>query len=185
MYNNYFEELKKCVDLLDIDEITKIEKVIVSTIKNNGNIYVIGNGGSSSTASHYVVDFTKKLDFDELPRVNIHNLSDNMPIITAYANDVSYDDIYYKQLKNRITTFDILIILSASGNSKNLVKAAEYAEAKNVSVISIVGNFNGEVLKHSNYKIVINSQNYGIIEDIHLILNHAISDNIKEEYDNG
>lgn len=185
MYKEYFNELKRCIDLLDINEIERIEKLIVNTIKNRGNIYIIGNGGSSSTASHYVVDFTKKLDFDELPRVNIYNLSDNISTVTAYANDISYEDIYFKQLKNKIVNSDMLIVLSASGKSKNLLKAAKYARERNASVVSIVGNFEGEVLKFSNYKLIIDSKDYGIIEDIHLSLNHVISSNIKEAYSNG
>ena len=111
------------------------------------------------------------------------NLSDNIPVITAYANDISYENIYYEQLKNRIKGEDLLIVLSASGNSKNLVKAIKYAKEKNVKTISMVGDFNGEVLKYSDDKIIINSNNYGIIEDIHLIINHVITSCIKEEYD--
>lgn len=183
MYKEYFKELKYCIDLLDINEIIQIKNVIVNAIKNKGNIYIIGNGGSASTASHYVVDFTKKLDFNNFPRVNMFNLSDNIPVITAYANDISYESIYYEQLKNKIKGEDLLIVLSASGNSKNLVKAIKYAKEKQVKTISIVGDFNGEVLKYSDDKIIINSKNYGIIEDIHLIINHAITSSIKEEYD--
>lgn len=185
MYKEYFNELKRCIDLLDINEIERIEKLIVNTIKNRGNIYIMGNGGSSSTASHYVVDFTKKLDFDALPRVNIYNLSDNISTVTAYANDISYEDIYFEQLKNKIVNSDMLIVLSASGKSKNLLKAVKYAKERKASVVSIVGNFEGEVLKFSDYKLIIDSKNYGIIEDIHLSLNHVISSNIKEVYNNG
>ena len=185
MYKEYFNELKRCIDLLDVNEIERIEKLIVNTIKNRGNIYIIGNGGSSSTASHYVVDFTKKLDFNELPRVNIYNLSDNISTVTAYANDISYEDIYFEQLKNKIVNSDMLIVLSASGKSKNLLKAAKYAKERKASVVSIVGNFEGEVLKFSDYKLIIDSKDYGIIEDIHLSLNHVISSNIKEGYNHG
>ena len=184
MYKEYFNELKRCIDLLDVNEIERIEKLIVNTIKNRGNIYIIGNGGSS-TASHYVVDFTKKLDFNELPRVNIYNLSDNISTVTAYANDISYEDIYFEQLKNKIVNSDMLIVLSASGKSKNLLKAAKYAKERKASVVSIVGNFEGEVLKFSDYKLIIDSKDYGIIEDIHLSLNHVISSNIKEVYNHG
>lgn len=185
MYKEYFNELKRCIDLLDVNEIERIEKLIVNTIKNRGNIYIIGNGGSSSTASHYVVDFTKKLDFNELPRVNIYNLSDNISTVTAYASDISYEDIYFEQLKNKIVNSDMLIVLSASGKSKNLLKAAKYAKERKASVVSIVGNFEGEVLKFSDYKLIIDSKDYGIIEDIHLSLNHVISSNIKEVYNHG
>ena len=185
MYKEYFNELKRCIDLLDVNEIERIEKLIVNTIKNRGNIYIIGNGGSSSTASHYVVDFTKKLDFNELPRVNIYNLSDNISTVTAYANDISYEDIYFEQLKNKIVNSDMLIVLSASGKSKNLLKAAKYAKERKASVVSIVGNFEGEVLKFSDYKLIIDSKDYGIIEDIHLSLNHVISSNIMEVYNHG
>lgn len=185
MYKAYFNELKRCLDLLDINEIAQIKSVIVNTVLKKGNIYIIGNGGSSSTASHYVVDFTKKLDFDGLPRVNMYNLSDNTPTITAYANDISYEDIYFEQLKNKILDSDILIVLSASGKSKNLIKAAKYAKKMNALVVSIVGKFEGELLDISDYKIIIDSKDYGIIEDIHLSLNHVISSKIKEEYGNG
>lgn len=97
---------------------------------------------------------------------------------------MSYDDIYYKQIKDRVSSSDIIIVLSASGNSKNLVKAVKYAKEKKMTIISIVGNFDGNVLKFSDYKIVIDSKNYGIIEDIHLSLNHVISNSIKEKYHN-
>ena len=184
MYKEYFKELEKCLEELDIGELNKIEEKIIETIKNKGNIYVIGNGGSASTSAHYVVDFSKKLDFNTLPRVNIYSLSDNISTITAYANDISYENIFYEQIKNKISSLDLLIILSASGKSPNVVKAGKYAKKMNANVISITGNFNGEILKCSDFKLIINSKNYGVIEDIHLILNHAITDSIKEKYSN-
>ena len=117
--------------------------------------------------------------------MNIGNLGDNISTVTAYANDISYEDIYFEQLKNKIVNSDMLIVLSASGKSKNLLKAAKYAKERKASVVSIVGNFEGEVLKFSDYKLIIDSKDYGIIEDIHLSLNHVISSNIKEVYNHG
>lgn len=180
-YLDYFEKLKYCIDNIDWEVLKLIQENILRVINDDGNIYIIGNGGSASTASHWVVDMSKGLENENLKRVNIYNLSDNMPLITAYANDVAYEDIYYLQLKNKIKSTDILLILSCSGNSKNLVKAIEYAHKNDAFCISIVGDFNGKVLEYSDLKLIIKSRNYGIIEDIELSLNHQIVQNIRKD----
>ena len=107
------------------------------------------------------------------------SLSDNIPLLTAYANDVSYDDIYLFQLEKIMQKRDLIIILSVSGNSSNLVKAVKYAKENNTTVISIVGDYKGKVLDYSDMSLIVNSKNYGIVEDIQLSLGHMISQNIK------
>lgn len=179
-YSKYVHELKECIEVIDFKILKKIEEKIVETVKKNGNIYLIGNGGNAATAAHWVADFSKGIENIESNKVNMYSLSDNIPIVTAYANDMSFEDIYYLQLRNKLKESDLLIILSASGNSKNLVKAAKYTKEQNVFCISIVGNFNGEVIKYSDLKLIINSKNYGIIEDIQLTINHLISQNIRK-----
>lgn len=179
-YSKYIHELSRCIKEIDFEIIKKIEDKIVETVKKGGNIYLLGNGGNAATAAHWVVDFSKGIENIESNKVNMYSLSDNIAIVTAYANDISFEDIYYLQLKNKLKEADLLIILSASGNSKNLVKAVKYAKEQNIFCVSIVGDFDGEVTKYSDLKMIINSKNYGIIEDIQLTINHLISQSIKE-----
>lgn len=178
-YSEYIQELKKCIEEIDLETLKNIEEKIIETVKQDGNIYLLGNGGNAATATHWVADFSKGIENIDSNKVNMYSLSDNISIVTAYANDISYEDIYYLQLKNKLRKTDLLIILSASGNSKNLVKAISYAKEQNIFCISIIGDFNGEVIKYSDIKLIIKSRNYGIIEDIQLAINHLISQNIR------
>lgn len=179
-YSKYIYELNRCIEEIDYEILEKIKDKIVETVKKGGNIYLLGNGGNAATATHWVADFSKEIENIESNKVNMYSLSDNISIVTAYANDISFEDIYYLQLKNKLKESDLLIILSASDNSKNLVKAVEYAKEKNIFSIAIVGNFNGKVTKYADLKLIINSKNYGIIEDIQLTINHLISQSIRK-----
>lgn len=180
-YNNYIEELQKELSKIDKNTLSDIEKKIIETIENNKSIYLLGNGGNCATASHWVCDFDKGIGMLSEKPIKIFNLSDNIPLITAYANDISYDDIYFCQLKKKLMKDDLIIVLSVSGNSSNLIKAAKYANDYGVTVISIVGNFNGDILKYSDMSMIIYSKNYGIVEDIQLSLGHVLSQSIKEK----
>lgn len=139
-YDNYIEEVKESLNKIDKRTLQDIEKRIIETINNNKNIYLLGNGGNCATASHWVCDFNKGIGtFFDKP-IKMFNLSDNVPLITAIANDISYDDIYYCQFKNKLMKDDLIIVLSVSGNSPNLLKATKYASEYGTIVISIVGD---------------------------------------------
>lgn len=178
-YDNYFEELKFALTKIDRNLLVGIESMIIKTVKKDGNIYLLGNGGNTATASHWVCDFNKGIGILSDKSVRMISLSDNISLLTAYANDASYDDIYLFQLEKIIQKRDLIIILSVSGNSGNLVKAAKYAKENNITVISIVGDYNGKVLDYSDISLIVYSKNYGIVEDIQLSLGHMISQNIK------
>ena len=178
-YDNYFEELKFALTKIDRNLLVGIESMIIKTVKKDGNIYLLGNGGNTATASHWVCDFNKGIGILSDKSVRMISLSDNISLLTAYANDASYDDIYLFQLEKIIQKRDLIIILSVSGNSSNLVKAAKYAKENNITVISIVGDYNGKVLDYSDISLIVYSKNYGIVEDIQLSLGHMISQNIK------
>ena len=154
-YDNYFEELKFALTKIDRNLLVGIESMIIKTVKKDGNIYLLGNGGNTATASHWVCDFNKGIGILSDKSVRMISLSDNISLLTAYANDASYDD------------------------SSNLVKAAKYAKENNITVISIVGDYNGKVLDYSDISLIVYSKNYGIVEDIQLSLGHMISQNIK------
>ena len=171
----YLEEIKVAIDSIPLKKIEKIVNMIYITYKKNKCIYVIGNGGSGSTASHFACDLGKGTICEEKKRFKIISLNDNMPIITAFANDCGYDNVFSEQLKNILNREDLVISITGSGNSPNIIKAAELAKKRKAKTIGIMG-FTGGILKSIlDVGVIISGNNYGQIEDIHLILTHVIS----------
>lgn len=179
MINKYIEELKICIDNFDVEEIRKIVDLIILKYKNNNQIFIIGNGGSAATASHFACDLGKGTNVEGKKRFKVFSLTDNIPIITAIGNDISYDDIFSEQLKNYVNENDLLIAISASGNSKNIVKTIEVAKGKNVDIVGFTGFSGGYLKENSDLNLHINSFNYGIVEDLHLSFEHMICQEIK------
>ena len=140
-----------------------------------------GNGGSSSTASHFVNDLTKATSTSiETSRSNIKVtcLSDNVALITAISNDISYDEIFRSQIDGNITDKDLLIVISASGNSENLVKAVDYCKSNGVKTIGFLGFDGGILLKKVDDYFLVKSNigEFGLVENIHLTVCHLISE---------
>lgn len=164
--------------------ISNIDESVLSTIieqfditeQNNGKIYVIGNGGSAATASHMANDFGIGLKRRGIKNFNIESLSDNSSICTAIANDIGYENIFYTQIENKITSKDIIIAISCSGNSPNIIKAVKYAKNTGTTVIGLTGFNGGELKKLSdiNYHIETPKEEYGLVEDLHMIFDHII-----------
>lgn len=176
----YVKEEIYALQKLDLDKVDEILKNIVSAYQTGGRVYLMGNGGSSANASHWVNDFKKNMK-------NIDNgfdvvcLTDNVPLFTAYANDAAYEDSFLEQIRGRIRKEDIVIALSVSGNSPNLVRAFQYAKEKHCRTISIVADCNGGLLELSDIALVIETKNYGIAEDIQQTINHILVQILKEQ----
>jgi D-sedoheptulose 7-phosphate isomerase len=137
-------------------------------------IFVIGNGGSAATANHFACDFGKNAVKSDEGRFRIISLSESVSCITAYGNDISFDSVFEEQLKNLMRPGDILIAISASGKSPNIIKAVNYAKAKGGMVIGLSG-FDGGLLKNlSDINVNIDFDTYEQIEDFHLIITHII-----------
>ena len=172
---NYIERLRLLLSKLDVDVIASIIDAIES-IHNKGKIYIIGNGGSAATASHMANDLSGGLKLRDIRNFDVESLSDNSSVCTAIANDIGYENIFYAQVKNKITKDDILIAISCSGNSDNIIKAGEYAKQQNTTVIGLTGFSGGKLKPLSDINFHINSENgeYGLVEDLHMILDHII-----------
>jgi len=176
----HFEEYKKKINLLlDSVNISDLEKVIatmVTTFKNGKTVYICGNGGSAATASHIQADFSFFVRYFTQFRPKVRSLTDNVAMITAVGNDTSFDDIFVEQLKGHFISGDAIICISASGNSQNVIKAAQYANEKGGTSIGFVG-FTGGKLKEV-CKVSLFTPNpkgdYGPIEDLHMIYDHLI-----------
>lgn len=171
----YFEKVIYALRSVDINELIEAIKLIETTVKNNKTIYVMGNGGSASTASHINSDLSNTVGQIKGDRVNISCLSDSIAIITAIANDHSYDVIYEKQLYGRLKQGDLVIAISGSGNSKNIIKAAEYAKTVQAKIVAMTGYDGGSLKKIADLNLHVPIDNMQVSEDIHLLFNHVIT----------
>ena len=174
--SNYISKLTTLLENVDIKSITNIILKLEEVHSNNGKLYIIGNGGSAATASHMANDLSVGLKLREIRNFNVESLSDNSSICTAIANDIGYENIVYAQLKNKLTKDDLLIAISCSGNSTNIIKAVEYAKGIGTSIVGMTG-FEGGKLKEVadiNFHINTNKGEYGLVEDMHMILDHII-----------
>lgn len=182
-YINYlFDVLKK----IDKKKLVKLEKILEKVRKTNNTIFVVGNGGAAATA----ITIANDLGFDVLKKTKInktfkiHSLNDNPSVITAIANDTGYENIFLNQLKIHFKTGDILIILSASGNSLNLIKATNWVKLKKGKVVGILGFDGGKLKKKCDFIIHIDTEKneYGPVEDAQLIINHILAHWFQKKY---
>ncbi len=169
----YIKSLVSSLKDIDTKSITKIVNLLDNT---KGKIYIIGNGGSAATASHMVNDLGAGLKRRGIKNFDVESLSDNTPVCTALANDIGYKNIFYMQLKDKICKDDVLIAISCSGNSKNIIKAVKYAKKQDAKIVGITGFDGGKLKKKSdiNFHVQTDKGQYAIVEDIHMILNHII-----------
>lgn len=170
----YIRELKSALDALPVDAIGRAVEMILQTYRRGGTIFVAGNGGSASTSSHFACDLGKGTAVEGKPRLRVISLADNLALLTAWANDVSYEAIFAEQLKNLMCPDDLLIAISASGNSPNVLRAAEYAHQLGCKVIGLTGFGGGKLADLADLAIIAESHEYGPVEDIHLILDHIM-----------
>ncbi|RQM71731.1 SIS domain-containing protein [Aeromonas hydrophila] len=174
--DSYLVRMANTLLSIDSDNIEKIILRLETCHHKNGTIYVIGNGGSSATASHMANDFSVGLKLRGIRNFNIISLADNVPVCTAIANDIGYENIFYAQLVDKLTSDDVVIAISCSGNSPNIVKASKYAIEIGSTLIGLTG-FDGGTLKQIcdiNYHVDTEKGDYGIVEDVHMILDHII-----------
>lgn len=170
--NSYINELISALRNIDQDTIHHVTKMIHDAYENDKNIFILGNGGSASTASHMAADLNKGVSWNKDKKFRAISLTDNIAVITAYANDLSYEDIFIGQLRNFLNPGDLIIAISGSGNSKNILKAVEYANSRGNITIGLTG-YNGGMLKQmTKFSINANINNMEISEDIHLIISH-------------
>ncbi len=182
-WGDYKSQIKEALDMFRFDK--EILEILKNSRKNNQKIFVAGNGGSASTADHYATDFSKGANKDwkeiTIPRFKAISLSSPIGYITAIANDSYYSEIFKQQLVNLASKKDIGIFISASGNSPNIVSAAEYAKQLEMIVIGITGFEGGKLKKIADYSAHINNPSYEISEDIHSIFGHFLAIYLREE----
>jgi D-sedoheptulose 7-phosphate isomerase len=171
---DYKSKLLKALETLDLERVVQAIAILTLARDNNRHIFVCGNGGSASTASHFVTDMLKGASFNRHARFRIMALTDSMPTITAYSNDVCYDCVFTEQLKNFAESGDVLIAISGSGNSPNVVAATQYANSVGCETIALTGRDGGKLGPLAKVQIRVAEPHMGRIEDGHMIVCHMI-----------
>ncbi len=172
--NNYIEQHNIVMSCLDVKEIESAISLIMDKLAKGKRIAVCGNGGSALAASHYITDWNKMVNLKTGQRFNGICLSDNVGIVTAYANDLSYVSIYSEQVKSLLLPDDLLITISGSGKSQNVVRATEVANEMEVTTLAICGYDGGDLKKISKQSVWIKSYDMQLCEDAHVMFGHIV-----------
>lgn len=172
---DYLNGVKECLDSIREEEVHSIVETIFDTYTKGKSIFILGNGGSASTASHFACDLSKGTAIDGKPRLRAISLTDNVPLITAISNDIDYPSVFKEQLITFLSEGDVVICISASGNSQNVLEAAKYARSKGALVIGFIGFGGGKLKELVDKAIVFLTEDYGQVEDAHMPLVHLIS----------
>ena len=173
--NTYLTELERVIHDLSRDDINAVAEALLAAWRARRTVFVLGNGGSAATASHMMNDLNKYASVEGQPRFRALALTDNVPLMTAVGNDQAYADIFVEPLKNLLQPGDTVVLISASGNSPNIVAAAEYARAQGACLIGFCGRPGGRLAQLVDHKVIIPSDRIGQQEDGHLILNHVLA----------
>ena len=170
----YFEKEKQVLDAISKDDLNTLMNVLMEARDKEKNIFIMGNGGSAATASHYVCDFNKGISFGKEKMFKFICLNDNLPTMMAYANDMSYADIFAGPLKNFMQEGDIVIGISGSGNSENVVRALQYANDHGGVSVGITGYDGGRVKQMCKYNLHVPVDDMQIAEDLHMVIDHCM-----------
>lgn len=168
----YLNRLQATINKLDKQEINNFINLLLVARDEGRQIFIMGNGGSASTASHFCCDFNKGSSYGFEKRFKFICLNDNVPGMMAYANDVSYDEVFVEQLKNFFNPGDYVIGISGSGNSMNVVKAIEYANANGGVTIGLTGFSGGKLKQICKHSVNMNIDDMQISEDLHMMMDH-------------
>ena len=177
--DEYLKRLEGAVQALPRERMNELGETLFRAYRNNKQVFLLGNGGSSSTSSHMAADLAKNTIGPNMKRFRIMSLNDNPAIITALANDLGYENVFSEQLTNLVQAGDLLIVVSASGNSPNVLKAMRYARTRSAEVVGLLGFDGGEAAELADLALIVPSNHYGVVEDVHLIINHILVDYFK------
>lgn len=170
----YLEDEIKTLRALDKDALNGALNLLTGAFESGNTVYVFGNGGSAATASHFQNDFNKGVSEHTRKKFNFLCLNDNVATIMAVANDISYDEIFRFQLRGHLKPGDLILAISGSGNSKNVLNAVEYAREQGNRIIGLTGYRGGKLKALSDVSLHVPVNNMQITEDIHLVFNHLM-----------
>jgi D-sedoheptulose 7-phosphate isomerase len=171
----YKSNLLGAIEAIDLDKVNRVIEIFKQARADGKHIFTCGNGGSAASASHFVCDIVKGASYNRDTKFKIMSLCDNMATLLAYANDVNYDCVFAEQLKNFASSGDVVLAISGSGNSPNVVNALEYANSIGCQTIALTGRDGGKLGSLAKLNINVGVPHMGRIEDAHMIVCHMIA----------
>ena len=172
--NRYLQQQKAALDSIPQEAVEKLVDRFRAALAEDRQIFVFGNGGSAANASHFVTDLGKGASDKLGRRFRCLSINDNVSWITALGNDYAYEDVFVRQLENYARPGDLVMVMSVSGNSPNVVKAVEWARRNGVYAVALVGGKRGRLAEVADTAIVIDSHHYGRVEDAHMAICHMV-----------
>ena len=182
---DYLKGLRSCLEEIAEKDIIEIVDIIMKACSDGKKVIFMGNGGSATTASHFARDISIGTAKEGKPRVRAISLADSIAAITSLANDVGYNSVFKEQLIGQVDRGDVVIGISASGNSPNVLEAMEYARSAGAVTVGFIGFGGGKLKELSDKSIVLSSRDYGQVEDTHLVLDHIFTCLVKERIAGG
>ena len=170
----YVDEHRRVLGSIPVDQVEALIVRLRNCLNQESKIFVIGNGGSAANASHFVTDLGKSASDAVGRRFQCMSLNDNVSWMTALGNDYDYEDIYQQQLVNFAKPNDLLLVLSVSGNSPNVVKAMSWAKENGVKTVALAGGQKGKITEIADESIIVDSKHYGRVEDVQMTICHIL-----------
>ena len=170
----YINRLKNTLDSLDLNEIDQAVALVQDAWRSGRQVITLGNGGSALTALHFISDWNKSVYLSSGIPFRGRSLCENVGLIMAYSNDISYEDIFIEQLKNILQDNDLVIAISGSGNSENVIRAVEYANANDAITLGICGYEGGNLKNLAQHTIWVNVNDMQLSEDVHFFFGHIV-----------
>ena len=180
MIKDYINSLQGTLERLPWDKIEQVIAALIEAQWSRRTVYIFGNGGSAATASHMACDLGKNTAIHGLPRIRVVALTDNVELITAWANDSAYEDVFAEQLRGLVERDDVVVAISGSGRSPNVLKGIELARQAGATTIGLTGFEGGLLADMVDIPVVVPSDSMERIEDVHLVLDHMICSTIRE-----
>ena len=180
LLQSYLWKMRETVDALPVGEVARVAEELLRARAAGKTVYILGNGGSAATASHAVADWAKPRHDDDHGSVKAVSLVDNVPLMTAWANDTSFDNVFAAQLESRLTPGDVVIAVSGSGNSPNVLRAVETARRRGAITVGLSGFEGGALAGLVDVAVVVPADEQRIIEDVHTMIAHAVTVALRE-----
>lgn len=182
--DHYLDEVKSTLDRLDRGDLERFADALMKAYRDGRQIFVFGNGGSGSTASHFCGDFLKGVSYGLDKRFRFLCLNDNIPALLAIANDIGYEDVFVEQLKNHLQKDDLVIGISGSGNSMNVVKSLQFAKENGAVTVAMCGYDGGKIIGIADIHVHAAIANMEVTEDVHLVAIHCLKTMMKKRLGN-
>ena len=177
----YLREMQEAVDLLPTADVARVAEELLRVRAEHKTVYVLGNGGSAATASHAATDWRKPNKRDSFGGVDTVSLVDNVALLTAWANDTSFDNVFAAQLESLLEPGDVVIAVSGSGNSPNVLRAVAVAREAGAVTVAFSGFDGGRLSRMTDISVVVPCDSQGMIEDLHLVLVHALTVALRQD----